>query len=99
MGINGRTLNVKLVGKDRAWRSGYQANIDSFRDLEKEGQKCGVTQKEKSQINHLPRFDENAHPRPHKDHPTRVLIIIDEIQEDDKLDHDVGDDLLYREET
>lgn len=44
----------------------------------------------------LPRFDYDTHARPKKDHPAGVLVIVDKIEQNDRLDEDIGDDLHRR---
>lgn len=37
---------------------------------------------------HLPGFNQNPNARPHEDHPTGVLIVVNEVQQNDYLyDH------------
>lgn len=41
----------------------------------------------------LPGFDNNTHSRAEKNHPTRVCVVVDEVQENHSLDKHVGYDL------
>lgn len=42
---------------------------------------------------YLPRFDEDTSPGTKEDHPTCIIVVVNEIQENDKLDEDICDDL------
>lgn len=38
---------------------------------------------------HLPGLNNDTHPRPHKDHPARVFIVVNEVQKHHGLDEHV----------
>ena len=44
-------------------------------------------------MTYLPSFDDNTHSRTEKNHPTRVCVVVDEVQENHGLDKHVGYDL------
>lgn len=44
-------------------------------------------------MTNLPCFDEDTHARTHQDHPARVLVVIDEIEEHHNLHENIGDNL------
>ena len=46
---------------------------------------------------HLPRLDEYPDAGTHENHPARLLIVINEVEQDDKLHHNVGYNLRIGE--
>ena len=45
---------------------------------------------------YLPGLDKYTGSRPKQDHPACLLVIIDEIEQDDKLNNNVGDNLDFQ---
>lgn len=41
----------------------------------------------------LPSFDNHAHPRAHENHPARIFVVVNKVEEYNELDKDIGDDL------
>lgn len=46
-------------------------------------------------MTYLPCFDHDAHARSQKDHPARIVVVINKIEQNDRLHKDIGDDLGY----
>jgi len=44
-------------------------------------------------LHYLPRLYEDTHTGSKENHPTRVLVVVDEIQQDDGLNHHISDNL------
>lgn len=45
-------------------------------------------------VSYLPCFNQHSDAGGHEDHPARLLIVIDEIEQNDDLYNDIRDDLI-----
>ena len=89
------TFNIELVWQQWARKCGDYFDVNSFCDLISSHEPFGSTEKGKVSTD-LPSFYDHSNAGPHKNHPARVLIVVDEIEEDNDLHEYVGNYLLWR---
>lgn len=88
--VRDHTFDTQHIGEYRSGRRRHDGDINRFGNLT-----CGVNAS--AIIGHnvtcFPSFYNDTHARAEKNHPTRVCIVVDEIQENHGLDKHVGYDL------
>lgn len=89
------TLNIELAWQQWARRCGDYFDVNSFRDLISHMSRLAPAGKGEV-IRDLPSFYNHSNAGPHEDHPARILIVVDEIEENDNLHEYVGNYLLQK---
>lgn len=84
-------FNVYLVWKQRS-SGGYDGYVDGFRNLSNMIQ---FLRGEGVYKTYFPRLDEYTHSRPEKDHPTRVIVVVNEVKKHHNLNKHVRHDRAY----
>ena len=89
--LDRRTLDVKLVRQPVSMRSGDDLDVHSFRDLDIMIVIFSV--RPSPNYAHLPCLNQYTSTRSEKNHPTRIFVVVNEVEQDDQLDKHIRNDL------